>query len=252
MKLDKEEIVRKFKKSFFWLFVMSVFLVAMMLPDGKKEVAITGHMAPITPELEKKFELFREFEQRRKEARSLAFELAQEMIGVIKSAGQALEVAFSNPDSKYWDEKAEVRKMDEVWDRIVANWGDQIKTESKRYGVDWKQVVAIICKESEGNPEAVNTVDQGAFGLMQLRMATVQSLLPGVTKEDLFDPALNIHLGVMRLAKAKELMSSEAEAILAYHFGETGARREMAAKGQPAEQSDDWLFITAIIKVANS
>jgi soluble lytic murein transglycosylase-like protein len=241
----------RFKGIVFCLFVASVFMVAMLLPDGNKPVAITGKMEPLTPEIEKKFEVFRQFESKRKQARSFAFDLAQSMVNTIKSAGQALEVAFSNPDSDYWEKKAEARKMNKIWDKVVEQWGDHIKTESKLYGVDWRHTVALICKESEGNPNAINKQDGGAFGLMQLRMSTAQWLQPGVTKEDLFDPELNIHLGVKRLAKAKELMSSEAEAILAYHFGETGARREMAQKGKSAEESDDWLFVNAIIKVAS-
>ncbi len=245
--------IKATKKSIFFIFAVGLFLVAVLLPGkGKKEVVITGHMAPLTAEAEKKFDVFRQFEAKKAEARRMMAEVAAAMMASLVSATHTVECAFTNTDSGYWEGKAKSRKLDKVYSQVLQKWGEVIKAEATQYNVDWRQVVAIICKESEGDPKAINKQDGKAYGLMQLRMTTAEWLLPGVTKEDLFDPELNIHLGVMRLAKAKELMKDDAGAVLAYHFGEDGAKRLMLAKDKTADQSDDWLFVNAIIKIANS
>lgn len=242
-------------KVVFWLFVVSAFLVAMFLPEGKKEVAITGHMAPITPELEKKFQVFRDFEKRRMEARNFVFDVASAVSRTFRSAERTITDAFTNSDSEYWQDYVRDHGWDKAYPKVLAKYGKSIKASAKQHGVDHEVLTAIIAKESSGNPKAVNVNTNGTvdLGLGQINFpGTANVLLPGVTKEELFDPELNIHLSAKRLALAKEGTSSDAEAIMAYHFGEVGARKRIAESGKTAELSDDWLLVNAIIKLGKS
>jgi len=72
-----------------------------------------------------------------------------------------------------------------------------IKKYSEKYNLPWPLVKAQVWAESSFNPDALSPC--GAKGLMQLMPATAEELLTGDRRRatgDLFDPELNIELGV--------------------------------------------------------
>lgn len=227
------------------MFVL-VVITGMMAVGGLRNgpVKITGRLEPVNSQIAEKFSIFEAFTAARRQVSRLAAK-------VFNQAGEAVEAVFSNLSPSDWEEKARDCGFDQVYKDVDKEWGRLIRSESRRYGVDPKQVIAIICKESGGNQDAVNPNSAtGAWGLMQIILSTAELYQPGITSEDLLDPELNIHVGVQRLAKAKEIMGDDPGAIFAYHWGETGGSRKLQEYGQTADQSDDWQFVQAIIRVA--
>ena len=89
-----------------------------------------------------------------------------------------------------------------------------IKKYAKRHGVDEKLILAVLQKESGGNPIAVSP--KGAMGLMQIMPETAQSL--GV--EDPFDLEQNVAAGVKYLKSCLNLFCQDvALALAAYNAG---------------------------------
>ena len=72
--------------------------------------------------------------------------------------------------------------------------------------------LAIIHAESNFDPRAVS--HKGAVGLMQLMPATARWMAPGVSRRQLFDPALNIELGTRYLRYLANRYGGDAEKIL--------------------------------------
>ncbi len=97
-----------------------------------------------------------------------------------------------------------------------------IKKQAGRYNVDPYLVNAIISIESGFNLNAVSS--RGALGLMQLMPATAKELAKRekmeIKREHLFDPEINIALGVRYLAELGERYNNNLELVLAaYHAG---------------------------------
>ncbi len=113
-------------------------------------------------------------------------------------------------------------EIDEIGRTIVA--------ESERTGIDPKVVLALIAVESSGNPAALSHV--GARGLMQLRPATAQAeseRLGLLWKGDnsLFDPVVNVQLGISYLSRLVERFGDLETALVAYNWGPTRIARCM-------------------------
>ena len=105
-----------------------------------------------------------------------------------------------------------------------------ILLECERTGVDPNVVLALIAVESSGNPAAVSHVD--ARGLMQLRPATAQAeaerlglLWKG--SGSLFDPVLNVRLGISYLSRLVERFGDLETALVAYNWGPTRIARSV-------------------------
>ena len=91
-------------------------------------------------------------------------------------------------------------------------------------------MLALIAVESSGNPAAVSHVD--ARGLMQLRPATAQAeaerlglLWKG--SGSLFDPVLNVRLGISYLSRLVERFGDLETALVAYNWGPTRIARSV-------------------------
>jgi len=118
----------------------------------------------------------------------------------------------------------------------VSGWSDSeidriartIIVESHWAELDPEIVTALIEVESSWNPRAVSRV--GAMGLMQLRESTALEVAAerGIVlagAESLFDPELNIRLGIHYLARMIERFEDLDTALAAYNWGPTRIAR---------------------------
>ena len=106
---------------------------------------------------------------------------------------------------------------------------DLIVPEARERGLDPFLVLALMKQESRYLSDARSYA--GARGLMQLMPETAREWarrlrLPPVTAEDLYDPALNIRLGIPYLARlVKQFDGSIEKALAAYNAGAGRVRR---------------------------
>lgn len=97
------------------------------------------------------------------------------------------------------------------------------------YNVNPDLAAAVLETESSGRERAVSSA--GALGLMQLMPATAEAMakelgLAEPSREDLFDPELNIRLGVYYLSKLRKRFGEERPFVIAaYHAGPTRVDR---------------------------
>jgi len=96
--------------------------------------------------------------------------------------------------------------------------------ESVRSGLAVELVLGVILVESSGNAFAVSKA--GAIGLMQLRPSTAEAVaaeigLAWTGSELLFDPVVNVRLGVAYLRQLIERYGDVATALAAYNWGPT-------------------------------
>jgi len=108
---------------------------------------------------------------------------------------------------------------------------DNIWMISRNYNYDPLLILAIVMQESRGNPNARGRNRQGeasgAYGLMQLKLGTAQSLgrkfgMKINTEEDLLYPEVSIAIGSAYLMRLLGRYGDLKKAIIAYNLG-TGA-----------------------------
>ncbi len=144
------------------------------------------------------------------------------------------------PDLYSYRESDVPREAWEIFFPMVA-WG-AIKEEAKRYGIDPYVVAGLIRQESVFNPNAISRV--GARGLMQVMPATGQlvSKRQGngtITAADLYNPTLNIKLGMNYLAQVIGQFGRIEYAAAAYNAGPSRAQRWIAERG--SMDIEDWI-----------
>ena len=110
-----------------------------------------------------------------------------------------------------------------------------IAQEARRAGFSTEFVLAVIRIESAGDPFAMSP--KGALGLMQLRPRTAEFVARarGVRwsgPETLFDPVVNVRLGVAYLEYLRARYGNLAIALAAYNWGPTRIS-EMLRRSQP-------------------
>tara|TARA_B100000214_G_scaffold266066_1_gene197061 strand:- start:427 stop:1002 length:576 start_codon:yes stop_codon:yes gene_type:complete len=86
------------------------------------------------------------------------------------------------------------------------------------YGVDYEMVKAVIQTESSWNHKAVST--SGAIGLMQVLPSTAKSEF-NTPKQDLFDPYVNVTVGIKYMAKLNQHFDDTDAMLTAYSHGPT-------------------------------
>lgn len=131
----------------------------------------------------------------------------------------------------------------EAWEIFfpLAAW-DAIKEEAKRYGIDPYIAAGLIRQESVFNPNAISRA--GARGLMQVMPATGQLVSKrqgggSITAADLYNPALNIKLGMNYLAQVLGQFGRIEYAAAAYNAGPSRAQRWIAERG--SMDIEDWI-----------
>jgi soluble lytic murein transglycosylase len=117
-----------------------------------------------------------------------------------------------------------------------------IKEEAKRYGIDPYIAAGLIRQESVFDPNAISRV--GARGLMQVMPATGQlvSKRQGsgtITAADLYNPVLNIKLGMNYLAQVIGQFGRIEYAAAAYNAGPSRAQKWIAERG--SMDIEDWI-----------
>lgn len=118
----------------------------------------------------------------------------------------------------------------------------QILTErlwriSKNYDIDPILILAIVLQESRGNPNTrgryQSGAESGAYGLMQLKLETAQTLARkfGIrveTSEDLMKPDVNMILGTAYLLRLIAHYDDVRNAVIAYNLGQGKVDRLLA------------------------
>jgi len=105
---------------------------------------------------------------------------------------------------------------------------DLVRSSAASGRVDWSLLAAVAREESRWDARALSAV--GARGLVQLMPATAVSVAertgrPRPTREDLFDPSVNLELGAAELGRLVEVFGGlRAPAIAAYNAGEMQAK----------------------------
>jgi soluble lytic murein transglycosylase len=97
-----------------------------------------------------------------------------------------------------------------------------IQKESRKYGYDWKLVVAIMKTESNFDKNAISS--KGAIGLMQVMPNTAKWLLPKLKLKNegielLYEPERNIRLGIHYLNMMHKKFGDIDKALVAYNKG---------------------------------
>jgi soluble lytic murein transglycosylase len=96
-----------------------------------------------------------------------------------------------------------------------------LKNACEKYNVPYALALAVAEKESSFNPDAVSKTDD--YGLMQINKINFAWL-----SEQGIDPLTyegNIEAGVLILAQKLEKYGDTELALMAYHFGDTGAKK---------------------------
>jgi len=90
------------------------------------------------------------------------------------------------------------------------------------YGVDYEMVKAGIQTEADWKHKAVST--SGAIGLMQVLPSTAKSEFD-TPKQDLFDPYVNVTVGIKYLSKLNEHFDDLDATLTAYSHGPTVTKK---------------------------
>ena len=90
------------------------------------------------------------------------------------------------------------------------------------YGVDYEMVKAVIQTESSWNHKAISEV--GAIGLMQVLPSTAKSEFK-TPKKDLFDPYVNVTVGIKYLSKLNQHFDDTDAMLTAYSHGPTATKK---------------------------
>jgi soluble lytic murein transglycosylase-like protein len=104
---------------------------------------------------------------------------------------------------------------------------------SIRYDISQRLLEAIAHVESSGNPMAVNQNSNGSedIGLMQINSFWLPKLEEyGITRQDLFDPCVNIEVGAWILADNIHRHGYSWEAVGAYNAASQDKRLKYARK----------------------
>ena len=90
------------------------------------------------------------------------------------------------------------------------------------YAVDYEMVKAVIQTESSWDHKAIS--ESGAIGLMQILPETAMSEF-NTPKDDLFDPYVNVTVGIKYLSKLNQHFDDIDATLTAYSHGPTNTKK---------------------------
>ena len=138
---------------------------------------------------------------------------------------QALTPEFQNRERMIKEILSVVERYPTGFGRATkAQLANVIYEESLRYGQDPKFILALIMIESSFQNQSVS--EQGAKGLMQIMPYVAESLAKELGIEwggdrTLFDPFLNIKIGIHYLSQLVQDFKDLRIALTAYNYGPT-------------------------------
>lgn len=125
-------------------------------------------------------------------------------------------------------------------------YSEYVLNYAEMYDFEPSLIFALIYTESGFNPDAVSSAD--AIGLMQITEDTfewaqnrtnVEELIP---TNELFDPEVNIHYGVLVMSLLREQFSDTNTMLAAYNAGIGNVRRWL----ENTDYSDDGIILKEI------
>lgn len=124
---------------------------------------------------------------------------------------------------------------------LIYAWANTLINESNRAKMDPLFVMAIIEQESRFNSKVVG--GHGEIGLMQLRPRTAAWIAKkaGIRfngRDQLFNPDVNIKLGILYLAYLNRKFDNVRHSTSAYNMGPRNVKRVIASQRQPAIYHD--------------
>lgn len=92
---------------------------------------------------------------------------------------------------------------------IMESYGSTIKMYAKKYGFDWRLILAVMKQESGFIPQAES--ERGASGLMQMMPYTSEEVGKVLEIEDMAHPMNNIRGGIFYLSKLYDFFEGADE-----------------------------------------
>lgn len=92
----------------------------------------------------------------------------------------------------------------------------------EEYNVDYNLALAVMWQESEFNPKLISRTND--YGLMQINVCNHKWLSNILNIVDFLDPKQNIEAGIYMLSMLKEKYEDEHKVLMAYNYGEGGAK----------------------------
>jgi soluble lytic murein transglycosylase len=106
--------------------------------------------------------------------------------------------------------------------KVVANWYQLAGKYAANYKFDPTTVLAIICQESTGDPDAQNPSDPSK-GLMQITPGALSDFNKAIgrsyTFDDMFVPYKNIEVGTWYIVSRYNKTNDMTQALAAYNAG---------------------------------
>ena len=120
---------------------------------------------------------------------------------------------------------------------VRADLAGLIYDAAKGEGIDPDLAFRLVKLESEFNPKAVSSA--GAIGLTQLMPATARFFQKGVRAEQLYEPGLNLRIGLRYLRTLMDEYKGNVNlALLVYNRGEVAVRDATALGLDPTNGYD--------------
>ncbi|MBL8190234.1 MAG: lytic transglycosylase domain-containing protein, partial [Acidobacteria bacterium] len=129
------------------------------------------------------------------------------------------------------------------WDVFYPlKWWSNIKEEARRHNLDPYQIAGLIRQETVFNHMARSRAN--ALGVMQLLPSTAKAVARSnnagaISANDLFNPVLNIQLGVAYVKQLQNDFGRFEYVAAAYNGGETRVRRWI--RESPGMDIEDWV-----------
>lgn len=120
-------------------------------------------------------------------------------------------------------DEANLPRLDGITRQVIQSYGPTIRNYARKYGFDWRLVLALMRAESNFLDSAES--HRGAYGLMQIMPTTQEEVARVLNIEDIATPHNNIRAGLFYLSKLHRMFDEGDEtdriclALAAYNAG---------------------------------